>query len=287
MARSKRKSHITEPAAPAASPPRRDPPNLPAWQPLVLLSVFVLAFQWVPLTSSNASIQWDAVDVHYSSQRYFAESIKAGELPFWTPYIFSGFPFLADPQVGAWYPPNWPFFLIGVTPRAIQIEIALHLLLACFGAFFLARQFGLANAASVATAIAYSFSGFFAGHASHVGMIQTASWLPWLLAGFLRSIEPMGRFWIPLTGVAGGIMILAGHFQTSLYAFAALGLLAIAEAARRPDARVRILIGLAAVAIIASGVSAVQTLPGRELVSQSIRSGFDTSTSSEGALTIP
>lgn len=287
MVRSKRKLHSTEPAATAASSSRRDSPSLPRWWPLALLATLVLAFQWVPLTSPNASIQWDAVDVHYSSQRYFAESIKSGELPFWTPYIFSGFPFLADPQVGAWYPPNWPFFLAGITPRAIQAEIALHLLLACFGTFFLARQFGLAAAASVATAIAYGLSGFFAGHASHVGMIQAAAWLPWLLTGFLRSIEAAGRFWLPITGVGGGVLVLAGHFQTSLYAFAALGLLAAVEAVRRPDARVRILIGLAAIAAIAAGVSAVQTLPGSELVNQSIRSDFDTSTSSEGALTLP
>ena len=79
----------------------------------------MLVLYWVPLTSEKAGIQWDAVDVHYSSQKYFADTLAAGEIPHWTPYIFSGFPFLADPQVGAWYPLNWPFFFFGVTPRAI------------------------------------------------------------------------------------------------------------------------------------------------------------------------
>ena len=80
-----------------------------------MLCAFV--FYWTPLTSVDASIQWDAVDVHYSSQKYFADHIRDFRLPHWTPYIFSGFPFLADPQVGAWYPLNWPFFLAGITPR--------------------------------------------------------------------------------------------------------------------------------------------------------------------------
>ena len=45
----------------------------------------------------------------------------AGKIPLWTPYVFSGMPFLADPQVGAWYPLNWPFFMIGITPSAIAV----------------------------------------------------------------------------------------------------------------------------------------------------------------------
>src|SRR5947209_17654112 len=85
-----------------------------------VLAAALIVFYWVPLTSANASIQWDAVDVHYSSQKYFADRLWSGNLPFWTPYIFSGFPFLADPQVGAWYPLNWPFFLAGITPAGIE-----------------------------------------------------------------------------------------------------------------------------------------------------------------------
>src|SRR5262245_31184257 len=105
---------------------------------LLLLVAAVLVFQWEPLFGSKSSIQWDAVDVHYSSQKYFSDHIRAGELPHWTPYIFSGFPFLADPQVGAFYPLNWPFFVLGITPGAIQAELALHMLIAAVGAYLFA-----------------------------------------------------------------------------------------------------------------------------------------------------
>src|SRR5690349_3444083 len=93
--------------------------TLEGWRAPVVLGLATLLFYWIPLTSSQTSIQWDAVDVHYSAQKYFADRVLRGELPFWTPYIFSGFPFLADLQTGAWYPLNWPFFLAGVTPGAI------------------------------------------------------------------------------------------------------------------------------------------------------------------------
>ncbi len=47
----------------------------------MLLCVAVTIFYWTPLTSANATIQWDAVDVHYSPQKYFADHLRAGHLP--------------------------------------------------------------------------------------------------------------------------------------------------------------------------------------------------------------
>src|SRR6185437_16500316 len=85
------------------------------------------------------TVQYDGVDVHYSSQRYFSDAIRAGHLPFWTPYVFSGFPFLADLQVGAWYPLNWPFFLVGISPKVLELELFLHCVLSAIGMYLFAR----------------------------------------------------------------------------------------------------------------------------------------------------
>src|SRR5216110_1025615 len=143
--------------------------DLAGWRPAEALLLATLIFYWIPLTDPQTSIQWDAVDVHYSSQKYFADYIMRGELLFWTPYIFSGFPFLADLQVGAWYPLNWPFFVAGVTPSGIQLEIAVYAFLAGLGAFLLlARMIPLRTAALIGAA-AYAFFGYFADHSSHLG----------------------------------------------------------------------------------------------------------------------
>lgn len=244
----------------------------------------VIVFYWIPITSSEASIQWDAIDVHYSSQKYFADHVRTGELPFWTPYIFSGFPFLADPQVGAWYPLNWPFFLIGITPRAIQFELLLHAVLACLGAFLFLRRYVSNHAAAMVGALAYGLSGFFAEHSSHVGMFSTAAGLPWLLLCFDRALERAALRNTILTGLAGGAMILAGHFQVALYSFAALGLFAIAKLIERPKSAARLVSILAGAAAISLLLSMIQILPGLELAAQSIRSGADYATSRERVL---
>ena len=84
------------------------------WLALVLAT---LLFWAIPLFQSHATIHWDLADVMYPAQKYFSDSVHAGRLPYWTPFLYSGMPFLSDPQTGAWYPLHWPFFLIGITPH--------------------------------------------------------------------------------------------------------------------------------------------------------------------------
>jgi hypothetical protein len=279
LAQSKTKKTKPEPARP--QPPAWATPKW-LWPALIVAAVVV--FYWIPITSSEASIQWDAVDVHYSSQKCFADHLRAGEMPFWTPYIFSGFPFLADPQVGAWYPPNWPFFLIGITPRVIQFELLLHAMLACLGAFLFLRRYVSNRAGAMVGALAYGLSGFFAEHSSHVGMFCTAASLPWLLLCFDRALESAPLRNTILTGLIGGTMILAGHFQVALYSFAALGLFAIAKLIERPKSAARLLSILAGAAAISLLLSMIQTLPGLELAAHSIRSSANYATSHERIL---
>jgi len=281
MAKARRERKASPPPA-AKVRVRRSP--LAGWGWLGIVLLVIAAFYWDPLTSRKASIQWDAVDVHYLSQKYFADRIHQAELPFWSPYIFSGFPFLADPQVGAWYPLNWPFFLAGITPRAIEFELALHALVACAGAFLLLRRLTGSAAASLAGAFAYGLSGFFAGHSSHVGMFSAASLFPWLLLAFDRAMQGGLVRFAALGGLAGGLIVLAGHFQTALYGFAGLGLFSVGEIGRSPRLWKRAACFLAMVVVLAAGLSMIEVLPGMELTALSMRSDQDFSASAEGAL---
>lgn len=271
MSKKIRARSTSEPAPPAPVSPPRDR----RWLWPAIMVAAVLAFYWVPLTSPNASIQWDAVDVHYSPQKYFAERVAHGELPHWTPYLFSGFPFLADPQVGAWYPPNWPFFLIGITPRAIEGELALHALIALSGAFLLFERRVANRPAAMSGAFLYAFSGYFAEHSSHVGMFSTAAVFPWLLYCFDRAMESNALRNTVCAGLAGGVMILAGHFQTALYAFIALVLFAAGRLVASKAQTARAVAVLAGTGLIAVLLASIQTLPGLQLSGHSLRALAD------------
>ncbi len=245
-------------------------------------AIAALLFYAAPLFEHNATVQWDAVDYHLSVQKYFADHIRSFQLPHWTPYPYSGMPFLADTQVGAWYPLNWPFFLIGITPRAIEWELALHCFLALAGGFFLAREFTRDTVAALFAGVLYAFSGFFAAHSSHVGMFQTAALLPWLILAGIASLRNWR--WLPVAPAIAGVTILAGHFQSALYALAAYALFLIAYAFATRIVGWRVAIVLFSTALFALGLTAIQTLPGLDLTSQSIRAQSDFSTDTNGVL---
>jgi hypothetical protein len=269
-----------------ATPARVAPTGFEAkWFIPVLFVAMTTFFYAAPLFHSAASIQWDAVDVHYSSQKYFSDNLLAGKLPYWTPYVYSGMPFLADPQTGAWYPLNWPFFLAGITPRAIEWELALHALLGCFGMFLLARDILDHRTAAILAAIVYAFSGFFAGHSSHVGMFQAAALFPWLLWTTRRAVAGEWRLYGAGSALVGACIVLAGHFQTALYCYWGLALfVASMMLLREPGWRLRGPALLAATVIGAALLAAIQILPGLELTAQSIRASADFGKQTNAAL---
>jgi len=251
---------------------------------MALIAACVIVFYWIPVTSSRASIQWDAADLHYPLQRYFSEHIGALQLPFWTPYIFSGYPLLANPELAAFYPPHWLFYLFGVTPRSIQLELGLHAFLACCGAWLLIERLVPNRPAAVLGGLAYGLSGFFAGHSSHVGLFSAAADLPWLLLFFDRAVEARAPLFIGLGGLAGAMIILAGYLQTALYAFAAMILYAIGRICLAPRRWPRVATIVAAILGIACATAAVQIFPTLELAANSIRAAYDFSQTSQGTL---
>ncbi len=221
----------------------------------------------------TGTVQFDGVDVHYSAQRYLSDELHAGRVPFWTPYIFSGFPFLADVQVGAWYPLNWPFFLAGITPRSIGGELLVSSLVACSGAYVLARRYVRSEPAAIVAAMFYGLSGWFAAHSQHVGMVASAAWLPWLLVCLLRYAAAQNARRLVELGLVGAAIALPGSFQIALYTFTFVGVWAACEAFAERSAALarRLILGLAVAALWGAALSAVMILPGLELVSRSLR----------------
>jgi len=222
------------------------------WPALVLVTVLFWA---IPLFQPNVTIHWDLADVTYPAQKYFADSVQAGTLPYWTPFLYSGMPFLSDPQTGAWYPLHWPFYLIGITPHILFWELALHSFLALAGAFLLAHKLFSDPVAAAIAAMFYAWGGFFAAHSSQLAMFEAAALLPWLLWASLLE----RRYWL-LTGTLAGLITLAGNFDAALYCFFALVCFLIAQSWKRAAALIL------ATPVLGFCLSAVVLLPWFEIV---------------------
>jgi hypothetical protein len=198
-------------------------------------------------------------DLHLYFYPYWMAATRAfhaeGSL-LWNPYLFAGAPLLANSQVGALYPLNWPFWwlsspALGHVARALHGSVLLHLSLAALNAYVLtrlwsnkwmplvaesfagARATGCTSAAAalrigaVMAGLIYAGSGFLAVHMEHLNQLQAWAWLPLcflpgqpvLAAG--GDPLPGGRT-RPLAIVAFAMILLAGHTQMAF--IAALGM---------------------------------------------------------------
>ncbi|HWC96634.1 MAG TPA: YfhO family protein [Candidatus Sulfopaludibacter sp.] len=246
------------------------------WLNPLVIAILVALFYAVPLLSVNASIHWDAANVTAPLQKYFADRVIGRQLPFWTPYLFSGYPLLANPEVGAWYPPNWPFFLIRGL-QGVQGELMLNALLACMGAYLFFRETVTRSTGAVVGALAYGLSGFFAGHSSHVTIFQAAACFPWLLWAYRRAVDGSAARGIAAGALAGGCMILAGSLPAAFFGFAGLACYAAVSTLLDARRRVRSLAVAGAILLLSLGAASVQLLPAAELIQRSSLSPADAS----------
>ncbi|MBK7896164.1 MAG: YfhO family protein [Anaerolineaceae bacterium] len=195
---------------------KRLPPLV--WLP-VLLAIFFnkMAFSNLILARGDTFLYfypyWDAA----------AEALRNGRIPLWNPHLFMGAPFLANSQVGFFYPLNWPVWLLLPTPYAVSASILLHLLIAGVGAYLAGRQtLGLGRWGGLVTAVLFALGGYLTAQVEHINQLQGLAWMPWFLWVAARVFRSrLGNRWVLVGQGAFGfallfsLQLLAGHTQTS------------------------------------------------------------------------
>lgn len=242
---------------------------------IFFLALAIIPF-YIPLFEGFGALQWDAREVHLTNLIFSSRAWHEGFAPLWTPYIFAGFPQIADLQVAVFYPVNMLMGLFGVfNQKMLMWQLVFHFALAGFGMCLLMRHLTKSTLAGVFSGIAYMFSGFMLGHASHVGMQNTAAWLPIVFLLAHIAFERKSWFFASGAGLAAGIGILAGHFQTSVFLLFAVGLyfafdfgLGWYRAKMPPWKHIPL---FAVIGVIAFLISATQLVPTFELTAQSQR----------------
>ncbi len=66
----------------------------------------IFLYFWEALTQSKLMVERDLPIFFFPNLKLWVEAVKAGELPLWNPYSFSGQPLFASLQTGILYPPN-------------------------------------------------------------------------------------------------------------------------------------------------------------------------------------
>ncbi len=124
----------------------------------------------------------DAAVTHYPNALFLQTALRHGEVPLWSPQILSGFPFVAHPYSGLWYPPYWLALLFPL-PLGLNVVLALHVLLAGAGMYAFLRQQGYDRPAAVLGGLAFQAAPRLFGHigAGHLMLVMAVCLTPWLL----------------------------------------------------------------------------------------------------------
>lgn len=272
-----------------------EPTVLPFWLPATVFVLTTIIFFW-DILMSNAFFWEDFVEYVFPVQTYAAVEFANGNIPFWNPYSFLGMPFLADLQVGFFYPLNRLLGLFvsnnSLPVIAIELIIILHFFIAQLSSYYLARYFRISSYGSIIAAISYSFSMLLVCHVIHPMMVYHLAWLPLVLMFFMKGVELSKISFSLISGLLLGMIMLSGHPQTTLYIMLLIGIVFIWLAVGLIKAKAikgalswlnLVLSGLLPV-LIGIAIFSIQYLPSREMAEQSQRSEFTYEQSVEGSL---
>jgi Bacterial membrane protein YfhO len=233
----------------------------------------IVAVTFADLLSADAIPVYRDLLVFVAPFKHFlGERLRSGQLPLWNPYVYMGTPFLASLQSGVFYPPS--ALLLLPFPLGFNLFLLAHYCIAVTGFWLFSRRLVESDAAAAVGAMTFALGGYLVSTLSVTNHLQSAAWSPWAFALWTRRVDGGDRaqpdaalavvLSLVLLGGAPEVFIMTLFMMTAwalyrtLPAFSALGTATLALVAT---------IGLVAL------LTAFQTLPTIEYVSQSDRSG--------------
>ena len=194
------------------------------WLEIVFIIILAVLFScvlfWRALAHSDGILYFsDVIHVWFFFKIFTVNALKHfGELPLWNPLIYSGVPFVGNPQSTLFYPPFWLFLVVPVH-YCITLLFTLHIAFAGAGMYFYARKrrlsFGVSLFVSLVFILNYKvMAHVFAGH-----LTQTCSWsyIPWMFLCIEYFLECRQ---LRSTAVLAGcisMIFLAGQMQIFYY----------------------------------------------------------------------
>lgn len=234
--------------------------------------IILIVFGIEPFISQNKLIFGDDLHLsYYFFRTYFTQSLLNGEFPWWNPYLFSGYPYVAHPQaVQLFYPVHWLFLIVPI-PLMYSWYLAGHIVLAMTGMYWLASKFIRREGAFV-TGVVFGLSGFFMARifAGHVDMIAAAAYLPWVFGFYWVAMEKGTTRDIVFAGIALMVQLFVGYQTVALFTLESVGIAALVLTLSKKS--VRVIYAFLLSTCIGVGLAAIQLIPQQEFVNRSIRS---------------
>ncbi|MBD3379122.1 MAG: hypothetical protein GF408_01505 [Candidatus Omnitrophica bacterium] len=183
---------------------------------IFFLGVIIL-FLGKLITLDHGFLAADYGAQHYPWALEYSRALKSLSFPFWTRYIHSGFPLMAEGQIGGFYPLNIVMFFLLPFRAAYNYSTVLHFALAGISMYFYARRTGAGQWGGSLSALLFCFGSAYAGCFYNVPALKVLSWFPLVLLLFEKYISARKVRYLWFAGVILGMQFLAGAFQFAAY----------------------------------------------------------------------
>ncbi len=253
---------------------------------IVVLLVLPVLVYGVPALLGHSVVPGDDLTQNYPLRVLVGRQIRAGHLPVYDPYIWSGAPLLAGWNAGAAYPLTLLFVILPGT-AAWALNLIITWVVAGLGMFGFLRALRLRSLASFLGAMAFAFAGGMPAQIGHYGLVAGMSWVPIELLAILRLTADTGPAgaredagkgrvsyrlgWVCVLAASFGMTVLAGEpraIDDAALVVAVYGAWRIIRLRRRwRPAAFRVVGGL----VLGACLGAVQLLPGLDAVATSQR----------------
>ncbi len=277
---------------------------------LVMLPTVVFG---LPALLGHAVLPGDDLTQNLPLRVLAGREIRAGHLPLYDPYIWSGAPLLAGWNAGAAYPLSWLFVILPGT-AAWTINMIATWAVAGLGMFCFLRALRLAGLASFLGALSFAFAGNMSAQVTHFGLVAGMSWVPLALLSILRlsqdrpaasrpwrsvgagrefgrgrlaGLAEPGRYcWSAVLATVVGLVILAGEPRAIDDACVIVAIYAVWQVGRLGRRAGPAVVSIAAGVALGVCLGAVQWLPGLATISSSQRGADSMALYSSGSLPV-
>ncbi len=251
----------------------------PAW--VLCLIWVVLCGKWI---AGSRTIPYDATQQFFPAVSFVAQQLRDLQWPWWNPYLFGGYPQLADPQMMSFQPTMvLPMMLAPASLHLFGIVVMMHVLLAGIGALRLGRHYRWEPPASLLFAMVWMFGGVMASRLQHTPMIISATMLPWLWL-YLSRVKAHGRWRDTVfAGVWGGLITLQ-LTQVTYFIIVACMVYAGSHLLMASGQRLRLTVQWTAIGLIAAVLSSPQWLSTFAYLPFTNRTALDLADSANGSI---
>ncbi len=135
-----------------------------------------------PISFFVFGIKNDILTDYFPTRFFMSESLHAGYIPWWNPYVNFGIPQYTEMNSSYWSPITWLIAAIpGYSIYTIQLEVVFYIILGGLGVFQFGKIFSWEQRIRLMAAITYMGMGFYSSHIQHLNWTSATAFLPWCI----------------------------------------------------------------------------------------------------------